>query len=416
MDNPRQTRRHDLDALRGAAMLCGIAFHTTFAFFSWPGPVHVDGADESGFYDEFFHASHGFRMPLFFLLSGYFTTLLASRRGIRALLEHRVKRILLPLAAAAAILVPVLNWLIKRIAEPGFTPGSAITFHHLWFLWFLWWFAVGYGVLVSMAYRARRLLATSLGYEPNADWLATSAMAKARLGMMALAPVVSFVAQSQMGNSGVEPTFGPDIRTGLVAEAHVVIYYAAFFAFGALSFGPLRTCNDTGTVGRSSELVDRISTGWRFVLPASVFIIGPLAFAATFGTNTAGLSARWILAALLQTGYTWGMIVGLIGLTGALLASERIWVRYLSDASYWLYLVHLPLVMAGYWWVADWPVSRLAKFMIVFGGTIGIGMVTYAYAVRYTPIGRFLNGPRVRPVATVHVRHQSPLLELGSAD
>jgi len=48
-------------------------------------------------------------MPLFFLLSGFFTTMLWRRRGLRSLLSHRVRRIALPLAIAMVAIIPAVN-------------------------------------------------------------------------------------------------------------------------------------------------------------------------------------------------------------------------------------------------------------------------------------------------------------------
>ena len=42
-----------------------------------------------------FSAIHGFRMPVFFLLSGFFTAMLCQKRGLGGLLLHRAKRIAL---------------------------------------------------------------------------------------------------------------------------------------------------------------------------------------------------------------------------------------------------------------------------------------------------------------------------------
>ena len=50
------------------------------------------------------------------------------------------------------------------------------------------------------------------------------------------------------------------------------------------------------------------------------------------------------------------MSFGLIGLFRRVFATERRGVRYLSDASYWMYVVHLPLIMAAQWLVRDWSV------------------------------------------------------------
>ena len=73
-------RRTDLDALRSFAMLLGIALHASLSFFAFPWPVH--DTQRSDLLPLFLVAVHGFRMPLFFLLSGYFTMLVYRRRGL----------------------------------------------------------------------------------------------------------------------------------------------------------------------------------------------------------------------------------------------------------------------------------------------------------------------------------------------
>ena len=113
-------RYHDLDALRACAMLLGIILHAILAFGQpgWPGyapqndahwvvPIVVSNAadvvgteapEKFSPYKLCFTAIHGFRMQLFFLVSGFFTVMLWRNRGIKELLIHRAKRILLPLA------------------------------------------------------------------------------------------------------------------------------------------------------------------------------------------------------------------------------------------------------------------------------------------------------------------------------
>ena len=93
-------RRTDLDALRSFAMLLGIALHASLSFFAFPWPVH--DTQRSDLLPLFLVAVHGFRMPLFFLLSGYFTMLVYRRRGLKSLLDQRFTRIFLPLVIAAA--------------------------------------------------------------------------------------------------------------------------------------------------------------------------------------------------------------------------------------------------------------------------------------------------------------------------
>ena len=116
-------RRTDLDALRSFAMLLGIALHASLSFFAFPWPVH--DTRRSDLLPLFLVAVHGFRMPLFFLLSGYFTMLVYRRRGLGSLLRQRFTRIVLPLAVAVATIVP-LDTALKGLAHRAIRPEPAV--------------------------------------------------------------------------------------------------------------------------------------------------------------------------------------------------------------------------------------------------------------------------------------------------
>ena len=102
-------RFHDLDALRAFAMLLGIVLHGALSFFPvptsiWPAqdlhqpeinvptvlaaPLESAGLKVSADYSPYefiLHAIHGFRLPLFFLVSGFFTAMLWRNRGLKQL-------------------------------------------------------------------------------------------------------------------------------------------------------------------------------------------------------------------------------------------------------------------------------------------------------------------------------------------
>src|SRR5262249_11670835 len=74
----------------------------SFSTIPW---IVQDSRQNEGF-TLFFEAVHAFRMPLFFLVSGFFTAMLWRKRGIRSLLKQRAMRILLPLALGAVTIIP----------------------------------------------------------------------------------------------------------------------------------------------------------------------------------------------------------------------------------------------------------------------------------------------------------------------
>jgi len=102
-------RYHDLDALRAFAMLLGIALHALTSFVALPLPIWpAQDINQHDGYLFALHAIHGFRLQLFFLVSGFFTMMLYQQRGLRGLIRHRAKRILLPLVVFTIILTPVI--------------------------------------------------------------------------------------------------------------------------------------------------------------------------------------------------------------------------------------------------------------------------------------------------------------------
>ena len=76
-----------MDALRAFAMLLGIALHALQAFTQPTGGVEDSRLNEQ-FVQLFLLAIHGFRMPLFFLVSGFFTAMLCAQAGDSVLAEE----------------------------------------------------------------------------------------------------------------------------------------------------------------------------------------------------------------------------------------------------------------------------------------------------------------------------------------
>jgi len=121
MPPPADPRRHDLDALRAVAMLLGILLHASLAYV--PGiPWPVTDTRPAPWLGLLFLAIHGFRMPLFFLVSGFFTAMLWQRRGPGAMLAQRYQRVFVPLVLGFCTLLPLFDWVATR--SPGATAGG----------------------------------------------------------------------------------------------------------------------------------------------------------------------------------------------------------------------------------------------------------------------------------------------------
>ena len=378
-----EPRRHELDALRAFAMLLGVVLHAALTFFPEAWPVQDRTAGYHGPWEELVLAVHGFRMPAFFLLSGFFTAMLWRRRGLPALIRHRLRRVALPLALAMVTVGPAMGWVVDRALRSG-AKGYSVhelaprleEFHHLWFLWMLLWLLAGFAVVAFVADRVRP-------EPPRGDRGAQPAWL--RWVMWLLIPL-TLLPQLGMAKGGAYPMFGPDTDTGLLPPLHVLAYYAAFFSFGALAYGR-RDRN-------GALLADTLGRRWPVVLPISVLVALPVGLAVTYLPEL----RSWAASQVLQVLYAWGMCLGLVGLFRVLLTRVRPSVRYLADASYWIYLVHLPLVIGAQIVLRDWALPSGIKFLLITAGVTAVLLLSYQAFVRHTPIGTLLNGRIRRPV------------------
>ncbi len=352
------TRFHELDALRAFAMLLGVVLHASMYLVWKEWPVVADEISPELPYDDIVFAIHGFRMPIFFLLSGFFTALLWQRRGRKMLVNHRLKRVGLPLLIGMFTIVPIhITWSILLSGrEFVFGTGVWVFFlgwitglQHLWFLWMLLLLVAIFLGLVALGVSFSHL---------RVWWL---------LLPMVLVPQVLMV----------EPNWGPETASHLIVNPVVLVYYLCFFLFGAFMY-------------QTKLAIDK---RWAFALIPII----PIFYVGLFFEF--GVYERWahFASSTLQVVYAWAMCFGLMGLFKIVASENRSWVRYMSDASYWIYLWHLALIFPAQALAANlaWNVHLEVALMIV--AVTAILLVVYHLAVRYTFIGTMLNGRRVRP-------------------
>jgi peptidoglycan/LPS O-acetylase OafA/YrhL len=86
-------------------------------------------------------------------------------------------------------------------------------------------------------------------------------------------------------------------------------------------------------------------------------------------------------------------VLGWLGLFVSVFNNPSPITRYIADSSYWVYLIHLPIIITLQVMVSDWS-SVVAKILFINVVTFAITMLSYQYLVRYTWIGRWLNGQR----------------------
>jgi glucans biosynthesis protein C len=134
-------------------------------------------------------------------------------------------------------------------------------------------------------------------------------------------------------------------------------------------------------------------------------IIGPVPL--WQGPNLEG-GRRALYAMAYMTG-VWCWVFALVGAAIRFMSDQRPATRYLADASYWIYLMHMAPILFFVTLLRPyhWPWS--VDLVIIVGGSMPILLVSYHYLVRFTWVGAILNGRR-------HPKKAAPAVPLaGSA-
>ncbi len=255
----------------------------------------------------------------------------------------------------------IAEYLRQHGATAGKTSGVADMlmqmplFSHLWFLWFLWWLVLGLAAVSALGARLPSIRLPA--------WLVVSPTRYLWLVPLTMIP------QWFMGAGDACLPFGPDGSAGPLPIPHVLGYYVIFFGFGALFFG-------------FDDRYGRVGERWWLPLSLALLVVFPLGMVlmqgwpGPLGVRPDPLPLR-VLAVFLQAAYPWLMTFGLMGLFRRFWPAESPTMRYLSDSAYWLYLAHLPLIIAGQYVVRDWPLPALAKFLII--GAVVTSFLLWSY-------------------------------------
>ncbi|WP_292102424.1 acyltransferase family protein [Brevundimonas sp.] len=390
-------RLHGLDALRGFALLLGVVLHAAMAYTPMPMWVVADG-QTSPVAGAMFFGIHLFRMTAFFLIAGLFAHMMIGRRGVGGFLRNRLIRIAGPLAAfwapTLAAIIAVLIWVAVinnggTMPEGPPPPPLTVQTFPLTHLWFLWVLLILYAALLLL--RAPfAVLDRNGGWGRGVDRL-TGALIGFWTPVVLAAPlaVALYLTPNWISFFGI-PT--PD--HGLVPNPAALTAFGVAFGFGAL-------------IDRRRDLLNGVRNLWA---PFTVMALGAgtAAFMLSGGETPsmvpladpqikAGMAALYAFAvyasALAAMALALRFASGVSGVR-----------RYLADASYWIYIVHLPLVMAGQVLMLglDWP--WFAKLAAVIAGVTVVSVFTYELLIRHSFMGRWLNGRRVpwrRPAAPV---------------
>jgi peptidoglycan/LPS O-acetylase OafA/YrhL len=82
----------------------------------------------------------------------------------------------------------------------------------------------------------------------------------------------------------------------------------------------------------------------------------------------------------------WTLVSLSMSLCRTFLSGSSAFIRYLADASYWIYLTHLPIVIFLQIALAELALFWGLKLLVIFVMTVGICLVSYQLFIRHTSL------------------------------
>lgn len=318
---------------------------------------------------------HTFRMPIFFLVAGFFGAMLFHERGPLSMMRNRVSRILLPFLVFIVI-VNALNIFAfsyssyalgedKASPLPPMNPLSLIPRRtgHLWFLYYLCYLTT---IGLALALMAKKVPAFAAKYKGLFDWV----FARPLLRLFTLATGTAIIL---LANGTTEiPT-----STSVIPNIGTLMFYGFPYLLGWSLYS-------------SKELLPSLQRFcWLFFALGSLLVFIKMVLYFRSGLNPFSLHPVLLAVNALSI---WTLILGISGLFLLYCSKPSKRMRYISDASYWIYLIHLPITALIPGLIADWSAPGYLKSLIVLVLTSALCLLSYHFCVRSTFIGQFLNG------------------------
>jgi glucan biosynthesis protein C len=348
-------RIYFLDSARAILMLLGIPYHTALIYAQKNEWEFARSDDSSGFLAHLAETIHIFRMPLFFVVAGYFAFMMLSRKGPRAWFGGRTVKLGVPLVAAVFLLNPLSLW----AQDDSMSLMTRVGDHWLAHLWFLTTLLMQCGVLALLAMTPLRR---------RFEVMVESFADRPVLGIVALVVLTS-------GLSGLGSMLGKHVPDTLVLKITVLsaIGYLPYLLMGvAMRMSP-RMLGFMSTSSLLNVVVTMLAVAFLLQVPWGGFSIN-------------------VVRMFVSTVACIGVARALFAMCRLLLNVPSQAVRKVADASFTVYLVHFPLLNVFYRWVEPAGIPAVSEFLLLVGLVTAASFAIHAVIERSGLLMFLFNG------------------------
>lgn len=374
-------RLHSLDNLRAVMMWLGIVLHVAVIYMAGPRMLPWHDNQSTLAADLLVVVIHAFRMPVFFIVAGFFVGMQMQQRGAEAMLHNRLRRLALPFIAfwpplfIASGLMISLYVHLNQFGTIGFDtslipqiPGKAVIHTlHLWFIYYLMLFCLTAAALDRLSQHLTDTLKTRI----TQIW---KVLSSAWWGCIVLALPLAMTGAFYRG--GVVAPGG-----SFIPDPAEFIHSGLFFVFGCYLYQ-----------NQSAVLALYVRYRWRYMLAGFVLLFIYLALFKRFEPLQDSLLSLKAGMAFLYNCVSWLWCFGMIGLFLHYLPKQNRFLAYIAESSYWVYLVHLVVTIGFGALLYNSPLNAVGRIAVNIVLTSAVCLLSYQLLVRHTWLGRFLNG------------------------
>jgi glucan biosynthesis protein C len=351
-------------------MMMGLVMHAPLLFWQ-PDFAKVFGIENIAPAEEWINIIgryiNNWRMPLFFLLSGFFSILIIKRKGTSQFIRDRVIRVGLTCLVFSSL---------YDIADGSFD----FTTHHLWFLYELIIFVFCFSFLYRIK-TIRDLLDRKISTQ---------------ISLVLFLWLVATVPLANILNSWWYPLAWKPSTTYFDLKLGNLVYYFSYFLVGVMFysnqniFTKLKNSKIVLIIGILAALAFllRVHSDYSIVGDAHLKDLAQMQFDPVMVMcNSLLIGVNTILWCLF-----------FIGLTSTFIASSSTILRWFVELSYPIYIIHIiPIVMmsalfyrAGFGQPVTFVLTIIAGFIVC--------VILYYILIKFTPINWLINGYSKSPL------------------
>ena len=363
-------RYHNLDFLRAFAMMMGLVMHAPLLFWQ-PDFAKVFGIENIAPAEEWINIIgryiNNWRMPLFFLLSGFFSILIIKRKGTSQFIRDRVVRVGLTCLVFSSL---------YDIADGRFD----FTTHHLWFLYELIIFVFCF----SFLYRTKTIK------DLFDRKISTQIFLILFVWLVATVPVANIL------NNWWHPLAWKPSTTYFDLKLGNLVYYFSYFLIGVIFysnqhiFTKLKDGKTILIIGMLAVLAFllRVQSEYLIVGDAHLKDLAQMQFDPVMVIcNSLLIGVNTILWCLF-----------FIGLTSKFIASGSAILRWFVELSYPIYIIHIiPIVMMSALFYRAGFSQPIVFVLTIIAGFI-VCVILYYILIKFTPLNWLINGYSKSPL------------------